>query len=181
MGASLGEVCRVTRKLCRKIKKKIKKKCLVSLLGRKLFRPSSYLVVGVESLIAEGFFQWSKHVFQYLPPQFRYCIERKTRGMRARVILEKNRTSCWNAPPFRAISGFHVCFQKVRVVCSIDGTLGAQEVDVQHAPPVPEHSTGVMLVRGRRSCGSFSTVSRPSLNALAHLNTAALLRHSLPN
>ena len=42
MRASLGEVCRVTRRLCRKIKKKIKKKCLVSLLGRKLFRPPSY-------------------------------------------------------------------------------------------------------------------------------------------
>ena len=43
MGASLGEVCRVTRRLCKKIKKKIKKKCLVSLLGRKLFRPPSYI------------------------------------------------------------------------------------------------------------------------------------------
>ena len=42
MGASLGEVWRVTRRLCRKIKKKIKKKCLASLLGRKLFRPPSY-------------------------------------------------------------------------------------------------------------------------------------------
>ena len=45
MGASLGEVCRVTRRLCRKIKIKIKKKYLVSLLGRKLFRPPSYLLV----------------------------------------------------------------------------------------------------------------------------------------
>ena len=39
MGASLGEVCRVTRRLCWK---KLLKKCLVSLLGRKLFRPFSY-------------------------------------------------------------------------------------------------------------------------------------------
>ena len=44
MGASLGKVCRVTRRLCRKIKNKIKKKCLVSLLGRKLFRPPSYML-----------------------------------------------------------------------------------------------------------------------------------------
>lgn len=38
MGASLGEVYRLTRRLCRKIKINLKKKCLVSLLGRKLFR-----------------------------------------------------------------------------------------------------------------------------------------------
>ena len=44
MGASLGEVCRVTRRLCRIIKI-IKKKYLVSLLGRKLFRPPSYMEI----------------------------------------------------------------------------------------------------------------------------------------
>ena len=39
MGVSLGEVCRVTKRLCWKIIKKFLKICLVSLLGRKLFRP----------------------------------------------------------------------------------------------------------------------------------------------
>ena len=42
MGASLGEVCRVTGDYVGKLKK-LMEKCLVSLLGRKLFRPTSYL------------------------------------------------------------------------------------------------------------------------------------------
>lgn len=42
-------------------------------------------------------------------------------------------------------SGFRVRFQKVRAVCSIDGTLSAQEIDAQHAQPVPEHGTHFTL------------------------------------
>lgn len=67
-------------------------------------------------------------MFQYLPHQFWY---------QAWDAFEKISLNA-NVTPFRAISGFHVCFRKVRVVCSIDGALCEQEVDVQNARPVPK-------------------------------------------
>lgn len=50
MGASLGEVCGVTRRLCRKIKITFKKKCLPSWLDRRLFRPPRMLIIKLTSV-----------------------------------------------------------------------------------------------------------------------------------
>lgn len=46
--ASIGEMCRLRRRLCRKMETNLKKKCLTSLLGRN-FGPSRFKIVSINN------------------------------------------------------------------------------------------------------------------------------------
>ena len=114
MGATLGEVCRVTRRLCWK---KIMKKFLVSLLGRKLFRPPSYKVAVEHDIFNRWEVQSSRSfriVFQLIPQEDLLRVPRistkSTYVLRNVTVNVLRSTSVQN----KRVCGFVICVSITR-------------------------------------------------------------------